>query len=197
MSNKLPTIYLSFDIEADGPSPQHNNMLSIGIWGFNESGEEVVSWERNLFPLSNKRADPNTMVEFWAKNLDAWNYVNLNRVTVTSAFTELHGILAKLQCNYKIEWVAWPASFDWQWLNCYYQEFTTSNQETQWIKIGHKATCMSSIWSFYVKQQNLTKEQENTLWQQLSPGNGNHTALTDAKMQGLLYYNLMKHIGIF
>lgn len=197
MSQNKPTVYLSFDIEADGPSPQYNNMLSIGVWGFNELGEEIVAWERNLFPRQGKKSDPATMLEFWAKYPDAWKYVNTNKVTTTTAFTELHSILSKLQFTYRIEWLAWPASFDWQWLNCYYQDFIESNPEVDWLKLAHKATCMSSVWSFYVKQQKLTKEAENDLWNKFSAGDGGHYALADAKCQGQLYYNLMKHVGVF
>ena len=196
MNSVKPTVYLSFDIEADGPSPLFNNMLSIGVWGFNESGENVVEWERNLLPRPNKKCDPITMLEFWAKQPEAWAYVNKNRVSITEAFTELHSIVSKLKCNYKVEWLAWPSAFDWQWLNCYYQEFIESNPNTEWIQIGHKATCMSSIWSFYVKLQKLTKKQEDDLWKQLSVGDGGHFALADAKCQGLLYYNLLKLVGI-
>ncbi len=195
-STKPKIAYLSFDIEADGPSPLHNNMLSIGVWGFNEYGQEIVSWERNLYPNPNKKSDPNTMLDFWSKNLKAWQYVNTNRVTTTTAFTELHKIISELKFNYTIEWVSWPASYDWQWLNCYYHDFVESNPGTNWTSIGYKATCMSSVWSFYVKQNNLSKEDENALWQKLSVCEADHTAGVDAKAQGLLYYNLLKHIGI-
>ena len=37
-------LYLSFDIEADGPSPCLNNMLSLGICGMTETGEIVYKY---------------------------------------------------------------------------------------------------------------------------------------------------------
>jgi hypothetical protein len=66
------------------------------------------------------------------------------------------------------------------------------------VSIGHKATCASTLWAFNVKANNLSKYQENLLWEECSEGlKSDHTALVNAKFQGLIFYNLMKKMGIF
>lgn len=52
-----PLIFLSFDIEADGPAPGLNSMLSLGFVGINEEGKFVFQYEANLNPLPD--AKPN------------------------------------------------------------------------------------------------------------------------------------------
>lgn len=191
----MDTIYLSFDIEADGPSPQLNNMLSIGICGTDHRGQIIVEWERNIFPRYGKSCDPDTMLEFWSKNQDAWRYINKNRISASQAMAELDQLIYDLSSRYnKIIWLAWPAAFDWQWLNCYYQEAAQQQPGTFKSKIGHKATCMSSVWAHVTR--NLSKGEETALWKQLSPEEqGNHTPLVDARVQATRYFNLLKYIS--
>ena len=65
-------IYISIDIETDGPIPGPNSMLSIGNAAFNQFGKLVDTWEVNLETLRGARPDPKTKTEFWDKNPKAW-----------------------------------------------------------------------------------------------------------------------------
>ena len=195
----MQKLYLSFDIEADGPSPAHNNMLSLGIYGFDQDKNEVFTWQKNFFPRIGKKADHKCMTEFWDKQPQAWAFVNKDRVQPSEGMLDLAKQLKNLECHdWKIVWVAWPSAYDWQWLNTYYQEMLSVYSHLDLPYLGFKATCASSLWTFYVKEHKLTKKQENILWEKCSEGlKGNHNSLEDAKVQGLLYYNLMKEAGIF
>lgn len=48
---KKPEIYVSVDIEADGPIPGPHSMLSIGAVAYNEAGDEVAHYSANLETL--------------------------------------------------------------------------------------------------------------------------------------------------
>ena len=196
MSQEKPTVYLSVDVIADGYSPLFNNLLSIGIWGFNKSGEEVIKWERNLFPRPNKKCDPNTIVNSINQFPDTWKRINTNRVQPNVAFDKLHSILCDLQSKYNIEWLLSHISC-WQWINCYYYELVESNPEKEWLNIEFEITCFSNIWNFYVKQQKLTKEQENDLWHYIGNDVSNTIGtLACAKMTGKQYHKLLHSAGM-
>ena len=62
--------YLSVDIEADGPSPYKNSMLSFGVTLLTKDKKILSKWEWNLRPLEGHEADPKTMKEFWQKNAE-------------------------------------------------------------------------------------------------------------------------------
>lgn len=60
-------IYVSVDIEADGPLPGSNSMLSLGAAAFREGSRTPVgTFEVNLEPLLGATPDPDTMA-WWAK----------------------------------------------------------------------------------------------------------------------------------
>ena len=194
------TLYLSFDVEADGPDPSHNNMLSLGIYGFTKNKTEVFTWLKNFYPRPNKAPNHECMLNFWSKNPDAWAFVNTNRVDPIDAFVDLAIKLRDLVSfhRYRLEWVGFPASYDWQWVNVYYQDMLLAHPEHNFGSIGHKATCASTLWTYCIKFNNLTSTQENDLWNECSEGlKSNHTSLVDAKMQGIIFYNLMCKMNMF
>jgi len=194
----MPTAYLSFDIEADGPSPAHNSMLSLGIAGLTKDKMEVFTWQKNFYARPGKKADPKCMTEFWAVETEAWAFVNTDRVDPIEGFKDLVSKLAGLRQTHKIEWVAWPSAYDWQWLNCYYQDMIEADPSTAYPYLGFKATCASTIWKFYMKSTQTSRNQENLLWDKFSEGvKGNHNSLMDARSQGLRFINLMNHAGAF
>ena len=64
-------IYVSTDVETDGPIPGPHSMLSFGSVAFDESGVELGAFERNLQALSGAAGAPETM-EWWAAHPEAW-----------------------------------------------------------------------------------------------------------------------------
>uniref|UniRef100_A0A6C0E7W5 Uncharacterized protein n=1 Tax=viral metagenome TaxID=1070528 RepID=A0A6C0E7W5_9ZZZZ len=200
MAVEKETLYLSFDVEADGPDPSHNNMLSLGIYGFTKDKTEVFTWQRNFYPRPGKASDPECMINFWSKNQKAWKFVNTNREDPIKAFIDLATELTKLVSfhGYQLEWIGFPAAYDWQWLNVYYQDMLMVYPQYEFIKLGYKATCTSSLWTYWAKFNHLTKDQESALWKECSEGLiSDHTPLVDAKCQGIIFYNLMKKMNLF
>lgn len=187
-------IYLSFDIEADGPSPSVNSMVSIGIYGFNGVGDEVVSYQRNIKPCSNRIVDIPTKERFWDKNPDALNFVQTDQVSAEECMSEISDLYKGLkEKNYKIVWVARPSAFDWQWLNCYYNEFGPDDKPN----IGFSASCISTAFWIYCQQNKLSKEQQKELWKELKGDEDvTHNPLDDARCQGKIMFKLMDKFKI-
>ena len=60
-------IYVSVDIEADGPIPGDNSMLSIGSAAYDESESLLSTFSANILPLQAGQQNPITM-DFGASN---------------------------------------------------------------------------------------------------------------------------------
>jgi len=69
MSSK--EIYLSTDVEADGPIPGPNSMLSFGSAAYTGGKELIGTFSANLETLPGATADPKT-AEWWAQQPEAW-----------------------------------------------------------------------------------------------------------------------------
>jgi hypothetical protein len=187
-------LYLSFDVEADGSCPLLNNMLSLGIAGYDSNGKEIVSFQRNILPIKGHEPEQRCMDEFWSKEPEAWIFVNTNRVTPQKAMGDLADLLTNLKkSNWKIIWVARPAAYDWQWIKNYYDAFAPKNAPP----IGYSAKCLSTMWWLYVKQNNLCKEEDSNMWKTLTEGFPHtHNPLDDARSQGTAFIKLSKLMTI-
>jgi hypothetical protein len=66
-----PEIYVSTDVEADGPIPGVNSMLSFGSAAYLADKTLVGTFTANLETLPGAVADPKTM-EWWKGHPEAW-----------------------------------------------------------------------------------------------------------------------------
>lgn len=181
-------LYLSFDIETDGDAPSVNNMLSIGIYGFDQTGAAVVEYQRNIAPHDTKVSDERCMKEFWNKNPEAWAFVQQDQVSAETCMLQVAELFTSVKAKYKkVRWVARPAAYDWQWLNCYYSEFGPADKPS----IGFKARCISTMFDVYKEFNELTKKEEDAVWAEMTKGLAlTHNPLDDAKYQAALYIGL-------
>lgn len=192
----MTNLYLSFDIEADGPSPCRNNMLSLGICGLTDDANIVYKYCKNLKPLENHVIDPDTKARFWDKNPELWEKVNQDQVTYCDAMQELANDLANLRSNgYVITWIAMPAAYDWQWLNYYWNYAIEKNVNLYNQTLGFKAECLSTAWKTFTSMNGKSHSENDKLWNDAYGNNEHkHNAYYDALHQGLVYINLLKYI---
>src|SRR5437773_4442034 len=67
----MSEIYVSTDIETDGPIPGPNSMLSFGSAAYTAQKRLVDTFSANLLTLPGATGDPGTM-EWWRGQPDAW-----------------------------------------------------------------------------------------------------------------------------
>lgn len=185
-----PTVYLSFDIEADGPSPACNSMLSLGICGLDAEGTEIMKYQENIYPLIGHTMDANTKL-FWDAQPEAWEFVNTNQVDYHDAMQKLSDELDRLkEKGYTLKWIAQPAAYDWQWLNYYWNLCFNGHKP-----LAYKAECISTMYSTYCLINRLSNEDNNKLWNELYGKNPcPHNSYYDAKHQGFLYVGLLRRM---
>lgn len=190
-------LYLSFDIESDGPTPLINNLLSIGIVGITMSENIIFEFEANIEPLPDHIPDQKCMDNFWLnpEQKIAWDHLQNNKRDYNIVFKELSNNLNKLSEKYQIHFVAHPACFDWMFFKYYYERAKlNSSVEESFYDIGYKCICSSTLWDYYKKSNELKSSEADKLFKQLGDydKNSDHMACSDARVQGKFYIRLLK-----
>lgn len=184
-------LYLSIDIETDGPIVGVHSMLSIGVAGFDLMGNVLYEFERNLLPLEHGVQDEETM-KWWAQpeQAGAWQYVNRNREHPKRAFAKLAEDMRELKKTFQVTVVCSPAAFDWPHVAYYMHVFVGENP------LGRTAKCaVSYVWAMS-KCVNPNTDL-GALLQELSDpryGAQKHRALEDARAQGARFVNALREM---
>jgi hypothetical protein len=116
----MPEIYVSTDVEADGPIPGPNSMLSFGSAAFTTDGEMVSTFSANLDLLDGASGDPSTM-KWWAENQDAWAATRIDAQAPADALRAYHAWLRALPG--KPVFVGYPAAYDFLFVYWYLMRF--------------------------------------------------------------------------
>src|SRR5579872_4938595 len=88
----IDDLYISVDIETDGPIPFKNSMIDLGASLFDLKRGIIESFSVSIKALPDAYTDPITMGEFWSKLPERYKYL-----------TE-HGIPAKQAMESFVEW---------------------------------------------------------------------------------------------
>lgn len=121
-----PELYISIDVETDGPAPGVNSMLSLGAATFDQEGNEGpgVFYEK-LLPLSYAEANYDTMA-WWDTQPEAREEVLKDR-KLPGLVMEQFVHWLDLMSNYKLIAVGWPIAFDFAFVNYYCWNFCGRN----------------------------------------------------------------------
>ncbi len=114
-------IYVSVDIEADGPIPGPHSMLSIGAAAYAPARTLVGTYRANLEPLPGAAPDPETM-RWWQQFPEAWKACRDNTRRPDEVMGEFLEWLRALPG--RPVFVGWPATWDFMWVYWYLVRFT-------------------------------------------------------------------------
>lgn len=178
-------IYVSVDIESDGPIPGPNSMLSFGAVALRSDGTEISSCTHNLELLPGAKGNDDTMA-WWSKpeQQEAWKACRKNLVSPELAMNKFVAWVEKLPG--KPVFVAYPAGFDFLFMYWYMMNFTGRSP------FSFSALDIKSYASAVLKKpyRDSTKRNMPRDWFPKMPHT--HVALDDAREQGLLFINMMK-----
>ena len=205
-------IYISTDIETDGPIPGPHSMLSIGSAAYLEDKTLVSTFEANLETLSGAEGHPETM-EWWDRNRKAYRktrvdpeppevvmprYVewvkSLRRQPVKPSDSspeesdrpdEPSGASLGELNTAKPVFVAYPAGFDFTFVYWYLIKFAGESPFSHSC-LDMKTFAMSLMGSEY---RSSTKRNMPRHWFDKLPHT--HQALDDAIEQGALFCNML------
>ncbi len=180
----MPEIYVSTDVETDGPIPGSYSMLSFGSAAFDESGKLLSTFSANLETLPNARQDPGTM-HWWESQPEAWEAHRKDILHPARAMrdyiTWLEGLPGK-----PVVFVGYPAGFDFTFIYWYLIEFT-GRSPFSFGALDIKSYAMAVLGTPFKGTVKRTMPRE---WFAKVPHT--HVAVEDAIEQGILFCNMLK-----
>jgi len=185
-------IYVSVDIEADGPIPGDNSMLNFGLAAFElDNREPIATYEANLQPLPGARQDKDTMA-WWANQQKAWEYVTKDPREPANVMLEVVKWAKKLPGKPVL--VVYP-TYDFMWMRWYLVHFCgVENAKVFGFQALDLKTLMMAVGEIPFKSVSkrwVSKEHRH--WFNGTPKH-DHTGLADAIGQGVMLINILAEL---
>jgi hypothetical protein len=181
-SNKQE-IYVSVDIEADGPIPGPNSMLSFGAAAFKTDGTMVDTFTANLETLPNAMGDHKTM-EWWKTQEQAWKACRQNQQDPETAIANFVEWVEKLPG--KPVFVGYPVAYDFMFVYWYMMKFVGRSP------FSHSGLDMKT-YAFSILKKGYRKSTKRFMPKSWFPKSRHtHVALDDAIERGQLFCNMLK-----
>lgn len=184
MSKTEKEVYISTDIETDGPIPGPHSMLSFGSVALDEHGNSLGEFEANLHLLEGASPHPKTE-EFWKQNPVAFAATRTNLQSPKEAMKKYVQWIKSLPG--KPVFVAYPAGFDWNFFYWYLIRFT-DDSPFSFSALDMKSFTMAVLGLGY---RESTKRNMPKSWFDRSLSH-THVALDDAKEQGYTFLQMLR-----
>lgn len=176
-------IYISTDIETDGPIPGDNSMLSLGAAAFAPDGKLVSTFYATLETLPGATANQDTM-KWWGENQEAYDATRKNTKSPSLVMAQYVDWVNKL--NGKPVFVGYPAGFDFLFVYWYIVHFGLKSPFS-FSALDIKTYACAMLKTEY---RQSTKKNMPKHWFSNKPHT--HIALDDAIEQGELFCNMLK-----
>ncbi len=179
----MSDIYVSTDIETDGPIPGPHSMLSIGAAAYTADKELLSTFSANLETLPGAAGHPTTM-EWWETQPEAWAACRDNPETPEKVMRRYAAWVKTLPG--RPIFVAYPVSFDFTFVYWYLMKFV-GESPFGLSAIDIKSFAMALMKSDFSESSRKYMPQH---WFDDHPHT--HIALDDAIEQGTLFCNILK-----
>ena len=178
-------IYISTDIEADGPIPGPNSMLSFASAAYTKEKKIVATFEANLHTLEGATGHPDTL-KWWQTQEQAWEACRTNLQYPEEAMKNYFSWLKELPG--KPVFVGYPVSFDFMFVYWYLIKYVGE------CPFSHSALDIKTLAtaSMKIPYREISKRTMPAHWFDDLPHT--HKALDDAIEQGALFCNILADI---
>jgi hypothetical protein len=181
-SNQVPEVYVSTDVEADGPIPGAHSMLSFASAAFLADKTLVGTFEANLEVLPGAVGDPVTM-DWWRTQPAAWAACRSNPRKPLAVMRDYLRWLKSLPGT--PVFIAYPAAYDFMFVQWYLIRFTGEDPFSH-SALDIRTYAMALLGSGY---DAAGKRNMPASW--FDGGPHTHVALDDARAQGALFCNML------
>jgi hypothetical protein len=178
----MPEIYVSTDVEADGPIPGPHSMLSFGSAAYSADKRLVSTFSANLELLDGAAGDPGTM-EWWRKQPEAWAEARRDPEDPAVVMPRYVQWLKKLPG--RPVFVGYPAAYDFLFVYWYLMRFAGESPFSH-SALDIKTYAMAMLRKEY---RESVKKNMPRRWFDALPHT--HKALDDAIEQGALFCNML------
>jgi len=176
-------VYVSTDIETDGPIPGENSILSLGSVAFDANGVEFASFEINFEALPGAAPNPKTM-EWWRTQPEAWAAARKDPVEPKAAMARYLAWVDKLPGD--PVFVAYPLLFDMMFVYWYLIRFCGRSP------FSHSGIDIKTMAYAAMGSESYRGAAKRNMPKHWKPPRNRHThvAIEDAREQGRLFFNI-------
>lgn len=178
-------IYISTDIETDGPIPGPHSMLSLGSAAYTADKRLISTFTANLTTLEAAAPDPRTAA-WWATQPEAWAACRRDPEVPETAMPRYRNWLRGLPG--RPVFVAYPAGFDFMFVHWYLIRFAGESPFSH-SALDIKTLAMAMLGTGY---RDAVKRNMPQRW--FDPMPHTHVALDDAIEQGALFCNMLREL---
>lgn len=175
-------IYVSTDVEVDGPIPGPHSMLSFASAAYTADKVLVGTFTANLELLPGASGHPDTLA-WWEQYPEAWQATRTDLRAPQAAMTQYANWLETLPGM--PVFVGYPAAFDFMFVYWYLIRFA-GRSPFSFSALDMKTMAMVMLRKDYRRS---TKKAMPRRWFDDLPHN--HVALDDALEQGALFCNML------
>jgi hypothetical protein len=175
-------IYVSTDVEADGPIPGPHSMLSFASAAFRADKTTVGTFTANLTVLPGAQGDARTM-DWWRGQPEAWAACRADQREPADVMPEYVAWLKALPG--KPVFVGYPAAYDFLFVYWYLIRFAGQSPFSH-SALDIKTYAMALLGTEY---RESVKRNMPRAWFDDLPHT--HVALDDARGQGALFCNML------
>ena len=178
----MAEIYISTDVETDGPIPGPHSMLSFASAAYRPDKRLVGTFSANLETLPDAEGDPKTMA-WWAGQPEAWAAARRELQNPADAMRRYVAWIKGLPG--RPVFVAYPAGFDFLFVYWYLIRFVGESP------FSHSALDIKTFAMAMLKTEYRESTKRNMPPQWFDPLPHTHQALDDAIEQGALFCNML------
>jgi hypothetical protein len=178
----MAEIYVSTDVETDGPIPGPHSMLSFASAAYRADKKLLDTFSANLELLDGAAGHPDTMA-WWATNQAAFDATRTNLESPTVAMRRYVAWIATLPG--KPVFVAYPAGFDFLFVYWYLIRFAGTSP------FSHSALDVKTFAMALMKSGYRDAVKRNMPKRWFDPLPHTHIALDDAIEQGALFCKML------
>jgi hypothetical protein len=179
----MAEVYVSTDIEADGPIPGPHSMLSFASAAFLKGKTLVGTFTANLELLPGAAGHPQTM-KWWQSQPEAWAASRQNLKPPDVTMSEYVQWLKSLPG--KPIFVAYPATYDFMFVYWYLIRFTGESP------FGHQGLDIKTYVMALLKCDFKASAKRNMPRRWFDDLPHTHVSLDDAIGQGVLFCNMLR-----
>ena len=179
----MSEIYISTDVETDGPIPGPHSMLSLGSAAYTADKRLLGTFSANFETLPGAAAHPETAA-WWATQPEAWAACRSALEAPAAAMRRYADWIATL--DGKPVFVAYPAGFDFLFVYWYLMRFNGTSP------FSHSALDMKTFAMAVLKKGYRDSTKRNMPKHWFDPLPHSHVALDDAIEQGALFCNMLR-----
>lgn len=192
----MKDLYISNDIEADGPIPGEYSMLSLGAVAIDETEKIWGEFYKKLKRLPNSIQHPDTM-KWWESNSDAYTEATSNPEAPKKVLSDYVSWLKEMKEKARAEeivFLGWPIAYDYMFVYWYLVKFIKEFREMPVFKIPFSMNgvdftsyAMGKLGLTYTDA--LVKNMPQDWFKEFAKKE--HKAVDDARRQGKIFIKMI------